>query len=94
MDRPEIEAAPRDTVPAVRSWPFVTIIAADMLLLLLLGYLAYRDLSERLDTVNKTTAVQYEYLKERVDQLEGAQVLDQMDSSHNSPSPRKAAPKR
>lgn len=92
MDRIQSQAAPKE--PVVRRWPFVTIIVCDMLLLLLLGFLAYMDLSERIDRVNKIMTVELVILKDRVAQLESAQQFDQMDPSHNKPTPGRAAPRR
>ena len=59
-------AAPR------RSWPFVSIIVLDMLLLLLLGYLGYRDLGEKINEAQarSVSAEQIEELKFRVRRIE------------------------
>jgi len=55
-----------------RSWPFVSIIVIDMLLLLLLGYLGYRDLGEKINAAQARSvpAEQIEDLRNRVRKLE------------------------
>jgi hypothetical protein len=92
MDSIQRQAAPKE--PAARRWPFVTIIVCDMLLLLLLGFLAYMDLSERMDRVNKIMTVELVILKDRVAQLESAQQFDQMAPSRNKPIQGRTAPRR
>ncbi len=84
----------------MRSWPFVTIIAIDMLLLLALGYLAFADLNVKLDAVNKkieVAAVKQAMLEDRIAQVENSQKFDQMTpprspsgagTNTNKPAPR------
>ena len=65
--------------PPVRSWPFVAIIVCDMLLLLLLGFLAWFDLGARLDGVRSQNAAlraEVDDLKLRVQQLEAAWEIE------------------
>jgi len=81
----------------VRSWPFVAIISCDMLLLLLLGYFAYADLSKRFEAVNRKvelTAAQVDMLKDRIDQLERGQQFDQIAPPRGRSGTNKPAPKR
>jgi hypothetical protein len=88
--------ASRQTAPA-RSWPFVTIIACDMLLLLFLGYLAYADLGERLSLANKKIermTAEMNLLRDEVVQLKRGQELDQIAPSRGSSNTSRPAPRR